>query len=63
MIRPPEPWKICLSLSLSLLLITASIAFGQTGTTSVSGVVVDASGATVVDGKPVTPDPTLASSH
>jgi hypothetical protein len=51
MIRPPEPWKICLSLSLSLLLITASIAFGQTGTTSVSGVVVDASGATVVDAR------------
>jgi hypothetical protein len=45
MIRPLEARTVCLYLS--LLLMTASATFGQTGTTSVRGVVVDASAAVV----------------
>jgi hypothetical protein len=51
MIRPPAAWNVCIFLS--LLLVTAPMTFGQTGTTSVRGVVVDASAA-VIGGAQIT---------
>ncbi|MGB6386151.1 MAG: TonB-dependent receptor [Terriglobales bacterium] len=46
MIRPPKAWSVFAYLS--LLVFAASMTWGQTGTTSVRGVVLDKSGAAVV---------------
>ena len=45
---------------LSLLMLTASVSWGQTGTTSLHGVVVDSSGATVADARVSLQNPTQA---
>jgi hypothetical protein len=46
MIRPPNAWSVFAYLS--LLVFAASMTWGQTGTTSLRGVVLDKSGAAVV---------------